>query len=709
MTQRLGLALALAAGLSVGLSSVLANPSVPPARSVSASDDHGVRAGSEALPIRRVTLYASGVGSFQHMGRITGTQTVAMRFKTDQINDILKSMVLLDLDGGDIGAVTYASQEPLERRLASFGIDISKINSTTDLLAQLRGSGVRIVTPDGRYEGAVLAVENRTTLVSATQGGNHAHYQEPYVTIVTDTGLRSFAVSGIRTLEITDERLQGELSRALLALAEHRADRSKAVEVTFAGGENVARRVAVSYVSEMPVWKSSYRLVLPDPGSGEQPTLQAWAIVENTTDQDWEGVELSLASGRPVSFVMNLYQTMFAPRPEVPVPYLAAVAPRVIESAREVARMAVGSRGVPVAPQPSSAPFMPPQRQSSQLANEGLPDGSYADYSARSQATAGTIGDQFFYTIDVPVDIRRMQSAMLPIANTTITGRRISLYNNVAMADFPMRGVELTNDSGLHLMPGPITVYDGNYYAGDSQIPHTSRNADRLLTYAVDLDCRASREESTRRVLHRFSVIDGMIRSRSTAYSDTTYTFSNASDSERIVIVEHPRRAQWNLVNPQEAKETTASFLRFEVKVPAGETATLKVEEDRAISESIGVDRSLDNIAYYRQFVASGLVAQELVDALKHIQQLNKQISELSREISLLVNEVRNIEGDQVRMRSNMERIDRASDLYQRYMRTLNAQEDRLEEIREEQSELTEQIEKLRTELSDYMGSLKID
>lgn len=712
MTQRLGLALALAAGLSVGLSSVLANPSVPPARSMSASD-HGVRAGSEALPIRRVTLYASGVGSFQHLGRITGTQTVAMRFKTEQINDILKSMVLLDLDGGDIGAVTYASQEPLDRRLASFGIDISKINSTTDLLAQLRGSGVRIVTADGRYEGAVLAVENRTTLVSATQGGNHAHYQEPYVTIVTDTGLRSFAVSGIRTLEITDERLQGELSRALLALAEHRADRSKAVEVTFSGGENVARRVAVSYVSEMPVWKSSYRLVLPEPRAGGKPTLQAWAIVENTTDQDWEGVELSLASGRPVSFVMNLYQTMFAPRPEVPVPMIFAVAPRIYESV--VNRQSFAADGfVPPARRGASAagrerlqeePVLGDIPLSARLSS--LSSGDMADYAARAQASAGVVGEQFLLTIDAPVTLARQQSAMLPVANSAITGERVSVFVP-GDGPHPMRGMRIVNDTGIPLMPGPIAVYDGAVYAGDAQIPHTSRGMDRLLTYAVDLDVRVEREHRSRESVQRFRIYNGVLETISLQTQETKYTAMNADDTERKLFIEHPKQMGWEIVSDVKPSEVTESVNRFTMSVAGRASEQLEVREERTTSSSV----QLVNVNFddsFGVFVRDGRMSREIAQALGQIRQMRSEIAQLERSIAESDRERTEISSDQNRIRENMARIDRNSDLYQRYVRQMNDQEDRLEQIRTERGSLFERLQEARDALSRYIGSLRFD
>ena len=88
----------------------------------------------------------------------------------------------------------------------------------------------------------------------------------------------------------------------------------KPVTINFTGdGE---RHVRIGYVVETPVWKTSYRLILPA-GAQDKPKIQGWAIVENQTDNDWNGVQLSLVSGRPISFIQDLYQPLYIPRPVV--------------------------------------------------------------------------------------------------------------------------------------------------------------------------------------------------------------------------------------------------------------------------------------------------------------------------------------------------------------------------------------------------------
>ena len=218
------------------------------------------------LPVRRITLYRSGVGYFEHAGKVQGDTTIRLRFETDDINDILKSMTLVDLGGGKIGTVSYGSKEPLERRLASFGVDITRANNINELFQQLRGAKLRVATADGTLDGTILGLENRMVVENA--GDNAAVVNQPHVNLVTERGIRSVNIARITSFELLDEQLAEELGLALGALAEQRAERLKTVDLQFLG--NNERTVVVSYVHEMPVWKTSYRLVLPEsdaPGS----------------------------------------------------------------------------------------------------------------------------------------------------------------------------------------------------------------------------------------------------------------------------------------------------------------------------------------------------------------------------------------------------------------------------------------------------------
>ncbi len=654
--------------------------------------------GDEDLAISSITLYRSGVGAFQRQGIVSGNAEVSLSFDADQINDILKSMVLLDLDGGRIEAASYGSKEPLARRLASFAIDISDNPSMSTLLERLRGARVSLEVDGGPVEGTVLGVEQRTV------GEEQQAIRQSFVTLVTDSGMRTVAIRGIRRMRVLDERLAQELSLALEALGEHRADNVKAVDLAFRGEGD--RRVVVTYVHEMPVWKASYRLVLPDANAGGDATVQGWAIVENTTDEDWEDVNLSLVAGRPVSFVMDLYEPLYLGRPEVPVPVTGGARPKVYAqgkaagggsggqspfSGRAMAREL--SSGVAVAPSPSLDTF---------IGGEEM-----ANSAAQAQASAGEVGEVFQYTLDEPVTIERRRSAMLPILSAPIQARRVSIFNRNDNSVHPMRGVELTNTSGLQLMPGPISVYDDGTYAGDAQIGHVSDGDERLLAYSVDLAVQAQSEMRTDREVTRLRIRGGVIEQTIKAVETTTYSFeSSDSKRARVVIVEHGRRPGWDLIENEHLTETTEGLARFEVELAPGGEGTLRVAQENVQRQNVAlVGYDLKTLLAFQR---DGRVSDGVVEAVRRAGELQDQIAKSENRVRELERESSSIFQDQQRIRENMGRIDRTSELYGRYLSKLNDQETRLEQLRGELEGARAELEGRREALRAYLDGLNV-
>ncbi|MFZ4576180.1 MAG: hypothetical protein ACOYN0_17485, partial [Phycisphaerales bacterium] len=561
------------------------------------------------LPLRRITLYRSGVGAFERRGLIDGDANVQLRFDTKQINDILKSMIVLDLSKGQgrIEGVSYGSKEPLSKRLSSFAVDISDDPSMQVLLGRLRGAEVSLKLVEGReLVGTVLGVESRQEPASKDAVVNVA-----YVNVLTGEGVVSVRLPQVVSFDLRDAALKSELNKALAALAEYRADRTKTVDVRLAG--QGAREIVVGYVQEAPVWKTSYRLILPDPKkevqgeTKEGVTLQGWAIVENTTDEDWNQVTLSLVSGRPVSFTMDLYEPLYVTRPDVPVPTVPGVMPRAYEGGVErekaerdgvtgglafksVARLRLGGErpgeGKPAAaPAPASAGAMYSSVDAAgraELADApALSSEDLAAYAARTQAAAMEVGEVFQYQLESPVTVERQRSAMLPILSAGIEGRRVSIYNPADGSTHPMRGVEIVNTSKLQLMPGPISVYDAGAYAGDAQVGHVPAGDKRLLAYSVDLEVDVTTNSNEESQVKKLKVVKGVVEMKSLVRTTTNYAFANKDGARaRTLIVEHPRRDGWTLKQPEKAAEQTAQTYRFEVDIGAGKSAPLSIVQE---------------------------------------------------------------------------------------------------------------------------------
>jgi hypothetical protein len=260
----------------------------------------------DLLPVTRVVLYRSGVGYIERLGRISGDATLTLSMRESQMNDLLKSLILVDFDGGQILPAQYTPRDPLERTLSAFAVQLSDNPSMSALLTRLRGAPVEIQTDKETLQGTVLSVETRE------EAASEVVVKRAYVNLMTNPAMRSVPLDTIINLRVRDERLQQEMQNALAAIATRLDNTRKTVELRFSG--QGARRVLVGYLTEMPLWKMTYRLAL---SANEPPLLQGWAIVENTTDEDWRNVRLELVSGRPVSFIQNLYEPIYPKRPTV--------------------------------------------------------------------------------------------------------------------------------------------------------------------------------------------------------------------------------------------------------------------------------------------------------------------------------------------------------------------------------------------------------
>jgi len=668
--------------------------------------------GSPRMPITGVTLYRSGVGSFERQGPIAAGDTVSLRFAQDGINDLLKSMVILD-EQQALRGVSFESNEPLSRQLASFGIDLSGNPSLADLLGRLRGTRITVSGDDGPISGTILGSETRQQAV----GDSEEPIAVPYINVLTDSGIRSVNLTTVGSVQLQDAGLNTELGKALAALAAHTTDRFKSVSISFAG--QGSRTVRIAYVGEMPVWKTSYRLVLPSTEKPKDPSLLfGWAIVENSTDDDWSDVRLSLVASQPVSFEMNLSQAMHIERPEVPVPMVAGAAPRVygdsaaFEAQRELgaapATIGTGTSGrsMSAVPAPSAPRAMAMDGMAGSRAEEGS-EGLSWKKAATAQAEGGSVGESFQYTLRNPVSIARQQSAMLPIISSDVQTRRISIFSPSDGIDHPMRGVELSNSSGQQLIPGPIAVFDGDAYAGDAQIAFMGAGDKRLLAYAVDLDvaCAVTNESSTAIVSVR--IVDGFIEETQKVRSAVTYAFKNKDATRgRTLLVESPKSAGWDLIEPKKPASETSQVYRFELEIAADKTASLSVVQEITTRQRLAATEY--DLPALLAHASSGKASAAVVDAMRKIAALQSSIAYVQRKMESDAAERQSIASDQERVRQNMGSIEKGTELYRRYLAKFDEQENRLAELEKSSVELIRQFQQLNEELKRYLSGLNI-
>ena len=658
-----------------------------------------------ALPLSKIVLYSSGVGYFQHDGSLNNRTQLDLRFNVLQINDILKSLVVQDFGGGRVSTVTYGSRDPVTKTLGSFGINLNGNPTLGQILTQVRGEPVEVAAPNP-VVGTLLGVEKKTESVG--EGSQRRIVEQEYVTLLTEEGFRSLSLANIQRIKLTNPALNAELHQALAVLASNHDAQKKTVSITFDGTGN--RQARVAYLTETPVWKTSYRLVLDD---DKPPYLQGWAIVENTTEQDWRNVTLSLVSGRPISFTMDLYQPLYNPRPIVQPELYANLKPQTYGDAMDESK--------PMASAPAARSDMKKERLLGK-ATQGFAGGranAPAETAAAEMemgrleegvapmAMAQDKGALFEYRIETPVTLAKHTSAMLPIIGQTLQGQKVSVYNQTVHAKHPLNGYRLKNSSPLHLMQGPITLFESGSYAGDARIEDLPPGQDRLISYALDLktEVEPKLEGGTQELVTVVLKKGTMLVSRR-HIEDRTYLIKNRDAKTKSVLIEQPYRSDWKLIEPTEPTERTRDLYRFSLSVDPGKTASLRVKETLPVQETVLLmDSGIDLMAYY---VRAKEVSPKVREALQRVVALRTKLDDARAQRTRLEQRVGEITAEHGRIRENMQRLPQNSDLYGRYVKKLDQQETELEKIRKEIDASKNTEDEQRRELQNYVMNLDV-
>ena len=687
------------------------------------------------VPVKAVTLFSSGVGYFEHAGEVSGDGSATLPFKAEQINDVLKSLVLQDLDGGSVGVVTYPSQDPLGKILGSFGVDISSNPSLADLLNQLRGAEVTVGTQGQEAAtGTILGVETKKRPVAKDGDPVEQHY----LNLLTGGGvIQTVDLDAVRSLKLDDPQLQKELGRALAAVASARDQNKKPVQIDFRGTGD--RRVRVGYVIETPIWKTSYRLILGKPKADKdepatrpatgpaavEGTLQGWAIVENQTDGDWKNIQLSLVSGRPISFVQNLYQPLYVPRPVVTPELYASLTPQEYgggingpvsgEAMADAPDFNLQSTAGKASAAPMAAPVERMARKRGLAMEADKPAQGYfgvnapapmdAAASVAAAASAAKLGELFQYTVG-NVSLPRQSSAMIPIVSDPVDVQRLSIYNQQVLAEHPLTGAEVTNSTGKSLPAGPVTVYDGGY-SGDARIDNLPAGQHRLLSYGIDLDVRvdATKNTSSQTVVAG-KIVKGVLEVSRKYVSTQDYKIENKGETDKTLVVEHPVSPGAKLVKTPEPYETTEQVYRFKVPAPAGKTGDFTVTQEQVLNQQIVILPS--DPSQLAGYLRTGEIPKDVRDALSKAISLKQAAAGTEQGIQENQNQINQIAAEQERIRKNMEAVDKSSQYYNRLLGKLNDQETQVEALQKKVEDLRGTLDKQRADLASYLNGLNV-
>lgn len=656
-----------------------------------------------ALPIRRVVLYKHGVGHFEREGTVSGSQAVTLTFKQREVSDVLKSLTVLDRNGGVVSAVGYDSTTPVEQLLAEIALSIPDEGSLVGLLPQLKGAKVS-VTPAGSEVvfGVLLGIDSVDT---ATAAGNTRQFR---LSVLADGGgVKTFDLFDLE-VQLLDEGLKRDLDFYLKTqLAAKKKDARTFTLLAEGEGD---RTLAVSYLLEAPVWKATYRILLNEDGQ-EKPLVQGWAVVDNTSDEDWEDVHLTLVAGLPVSFVHDLYTPRFIRRPVVEVKETTGVLPPTVEAGFESTLL---DEGVVMAAAPGAvAPrsLSKRERDHYESINRGGGVSRSAASSMPTQTRERQVGDLFEYAIERPVTVRRNQSALVPIVLKPFSGKSVLLYQKHSRPENPIRCVEFENTTGLTLEGGPVTVLDSGSYAGEAMLDTLKPKVQRLIGYAVELAVRVTDKIDTHTTnVTRVVIQNGTMVTHAGKVEEAVYTFASKSDAEQVVYLDHPRPTEWELVDTPAPHEVTDNYWRFKFALPPNTQTRFAVRSRWAYSQSFRLFESLDS--QLGAWVTNGYLDDRTQAAIRAAFAVRAKVVELDVRLQRLEAERTKLHEEQTRIRENLTALgDRTSekDLRERYVRTLGKQEDRLEAIVQEQAATVTSRDQARQELNAALNAVSMD
>lgn len=657
------------------------------------------------LPLRRIVLYKHGVGHFEREGSVKDEATLSLTFRQAEVSDVLKSLTVLDLDGGHIASVSYDSTKPLEQLLAEVALEIPDHGSLQGFLSQIKGAQIALES-DHRVEGTLLGID---TFEKQTEDGIT---RQLMVSLLTEAGgVQSFDLLALKKLEILDETLQRDLEFYLRTQLSAKKKDSRTFTF-FAQGEG-ERKVRLSYTIEAPVWKATYRIILREE-ENESPLIQGWAVVDNTQDEDWHDVQLSLVAGLPVSFIHDLYTPRYIKRPEVEVQETTGVLPPEVEE---------GMAGAAFAP--AAAPEMSAYDVAGRVQKfqkKAYPSkggrGGHAmsretiQRSTPAQVRERKLGDLFEYEIEHPVTIRRNQSALVPIVLESFEGRSALLYNKQTREENPMRCVELKNTTGLTLEGGPLTVLEESTYVGEAMLETIKPDEEKLVPYAVELGVHVlDNIDSHEEKVHRVTIRQGQLRTSCVQIKKTTYTINNKSDEEMILWLEHERGGTgWTLMETPEPREITRSYWRFRFSIEPKKTTQFVVQQKSTQQQTYAL-QSFD-VNTLLVWIDQKHLDDKTIKVLQKITELRQQEAGHLQKVEQAQQETGSIHNDQVRIQGNLKSLgSRTSEkeLTDRLVKTLNSQEDRLQELTQEIQTNGDEATRIREQISAMIAELDYD
>jgi hypothetical protein len=646
------------------------------------------------LPVRTVVLYKHGVGYFERTGTLGPGESARLDFKAGEMNDVLKSLTINE-QGGKVTGLRYDSSIPLDQKLTEFPFRINNGEPLSAVIDQLKGARIEMEFGPQRTGGAIVSAR----LIA----GDKDHPEREQLTLLMDSGeLRNVDLAAATAIRFADQKLQLQFKDYLAALTSARSKDKRSVYID--SSDVKSRDVRAAYIMPMPAWKSSYRLLFDE---SAQPTLEGWAIVDNTTGEDWTNVRMSLVSGKPISFISQLYAPKFIARPGAELPEDQAIAPTVYSGA---VKQEADARAKVAA----ANPLRLTGNAGVNGTLGGVAGGRFDSAAPLAQlstiapaSAAQEIADLFEYNSATSVTVRKDESAMMPFLQQKISARKLIVYSDAGRPN-PFSAAELTNNTGKTLDGGPITVYDGSTYAGEALV-ETIKNSDkRFLSYGVDLGTRISTNLDSRNdAVRELHARNGLLIAKTAQVQKKNYSVHNIDPRAKTLVIEHPVRTGYALIDTAKPIETARDVYRFEVKLAANASLDFPVTEEHVFDTQTSI--SSLNPDGFLIYIRNKSISDAARKQLQQIADTKTLIANAETGKRSVTEQVTNLTRDEERNRQNITSLSSVSgqqQLVQDYARKLSDQETQIAKLRDREGDLDRQHASLQAQLNALIEKL---
>jgi hypothetical protein len=652
-----------------------------------------------------VALYKNGLGYFQMDGKVKDNESFVIPVKDSQINDILSSLYVLDLNGGRIMSVGYSVDNKNDQDIL---IKLPKSHSLTELLKELQGAEIEIdSTSKGSCKGKLIGLEPVYDIV------DNKKIAKNYIITLLDgnNSISPVLMSTVSSYKILDKTLQKDLNKLLdLSLSSKYRHRKN---ITISTEGKGIRSILIGYLVDTPVWKSTYRIIF-NSEDDNTPLILGYAIAENTTENDWDNIKISFISGAPLSFIMKLSEPLFIERPEVPIPGLNFLnvewnnlsGSEIMNKSRRFESKDRSRKSFAKAEPAMEMAY------SDSLASSAAGAGNWGqiiEQTNKANTTNEKVGEMFAYNVENNVSVPAGQAAMIPIISEKIKGERI-FYFNKSFSGKVSKAFTFKNDTKITFDSGPVTFFQKTNNLGEGIIkevlvPDTQIVIPYAIAETVTMNSNISSKKSD---YIKGKIVNGLLRLTYTRTLTTKWLIDNKSLKPQKLWIDQPVTKNYNLEAPKKADSIVSGNYRFKINLKSNDTTEFNIIQSTTTFDMVSLTRAKeDTLLMYSK---KGYISDKDKNILKKLTVLLAKKTSLKAIVDQIYKEIKSLSEDQNRLRKNVamlrnSRNTKEQQLKNKWIDKVAKSEEEIEKKQESLKKANEQLDLINKQIAKTINS----